>query len=361
MEQQRPIEKEKEEEEKEEEEKKKEKEEEEEDIDSSLVFKTTIKDSIIIDGYDKHDTGRTLYEIAKDRITRLNNKGKPKTEQAREQERSYSTNNESSLSGNGQEGQPEEATITSKQAPEGWVPKLVQFNYYLCEKGAPGLSCFGCGAAFGGLFSPAPRYCEFTGKYFCSKCHSDKKGVVPSHVVWNWDRNLYPINNKSLKFIEDNSKLPMIDLMLNPALYERVAILKDLRLTRKKLYYMKNFISSCSALGLKSQARLYLDSIPDYYYDSMDIYSLYDFIHFDEVIDKLIDVVEVWLGHISACFICKNKGSFCEICGDGKPIYPFQLIDVVQCPRCFGVFHKKCYDPEKCPKCRRKELREFKD
>ena len=340
------------------------KQEEEEDIDSSLVFKMTIKDAIIIDGYDKRDSDLTLYEIAKDRIMRLKAKEGKKPEATKENEKesnATSMNNEGMPTDGSVDDQPAELSMVSKKAPEGWIPKLVQINYYLCEKGTPGLSCFGCGAAFGGLFSSAPRYCEFTGKYFCNKCHSNKKGVVPSHVVWNWDRNLYPINNKSLKFIEDNTKLPMIDLMLNPSLYERVTLLKDLRLTRKKLYYMKNFISSCSALGLKAQARVYLDTVPDYYYNSMDIYSLYDFIHFDEVIDRLIDVVEVWLGHINACFICKNKGSFCEICGDKKPIYPFQLIDVVQCPRCFGVFHKKCYDPEKCPKCIRKEFRDLKD
>lgn len=325
-------------------------EEEEEDIDSSLVFKMSIKDSLIIDDYDKRDTERTLYEIAKDRIARLNKGAKAGTGRGGE----GATAAGYPSSGNFDD-QQKGATAYTRRAPEEWVPNLVQINYYICDKSGPGISCFGCGATFGSLFSSAPRYCEFTGKYFCSKCHSNKKSVIPSHVVWDWDREQYPINNKSLKFLEDNSKVPLIYLTtINLSLYGQVTLLKSFRLVRKKLYFMKDFISSCTALGLKSQARVYFDTIPSYYYDSMDIYSLYDFVHLDEVIDKLTDVLEVWLGHINACFMCKNKGSYCEICGSNELIYPFKLGDVVQCPRCFGVFHKDCYKPESCPKCKRK-------
>ena len=342
--------------------------EEEEDIDSSLIFKMYIKDSIIIDGYDKRDTTRTLYEIAKDRTIRMHKKEATQS-QSQSQPPTKDTNHNASGSSEEEEQhqhqqQQQEETDTTvlwpEKAPKGWVPSLVQANYYLCEKGVPGPSCFGCGAAFGGLFSAAPRYCEFTGKFFCSKCHSNRKSVIPARVVRLWDRGQYPVNNKSHKFIEENSRLPMMDLMaINPALYGRVAMLKDVRLVRKKLYYMKDFISSCAALGIKSQARAYLNTLPDYYYNSMDIYSLYDFVQLDAVLDRLVDVLEVWLGHIDACFICKNKGSYCEICGSNKLIYPFQLIDVVQCPRCFGVFHKACYTPENCPKCKRKETRDL--
>jgi hypothetical protein len=43
----------------------------------------------------------------------------------------------------------------------------------------------------------------------------------------------------------------------------------------------------------------------------------------------------------------------CEICSDGKPLFSFEILTVVQCPNCRSFFHKRCYNPNTCPKCQR--------
>lgn len=37
-----------------------------------------------------------------------------------------------------------------------------------------------------GIFSKV-RYCEFTGKYFCSSCHDNETYFIPSRILQSWD------------------------------------------------------------------------------------------------------------------------------------------------------------------------------
>ena len=64
---------------------------------------------------------------------------------------------------------------------------------------------------------------------------------------------------------------------------------------------------------------------------------------------------------LGGCILCAGKGFICEVCKDNEPIYPFDLKSIVQCEKCFGVFHPNCsLKLKNCPKCDRIEARNLK-
>ena len=65
--------------------------------------------------------------------------------------------------------------------------------------------------------------------------------------------------------------------------------------------------------------------------------------------------------HIADCILCAGKGFICEVCKDKDPLYPFDMESIVQCEKCFAVFHPECSSKLKnCPKCDRIEARHLK-
>ena len=74
------------------------------------------------------------------------------------------------------------------------------------------------------------------------------------------------------------------------------------------------------------------------------------------------DVTRYARSHIvGGCILCAGKGFICEVCKDREPLYPFDLDSIVQCEKCFAVFHPECSARlENCPKCDRIEARNLK-
>ena len=65
--------------------------------------------------------------------------------------------------------------------------------------------------------------------------------------------------------------------------------------------------------------------------------------------------------HIQGCLLCAGKGFICEVCKHSEPIYPFDLNSIIQCEKCFSVFHPDCSSKlNNCPKCDRIEARNLK-
>ena len=61
---------------------------------------------------------------------------------------------------------------------------------------------------------------------------------------------------------------------------------------------------------------------------------------------------------LGGCILCAGKGFICEVCKDAEPLYPFDLNSIVQCEKCFAVFHPDCSSKLKnCPKCDRIDAR----
>lgn len=96
--------------------------------------------------------------------------------------------------------------------------------------------------------------------------------------------------------------------------------------------------------------RLYLMS-------GSELYSLSDLVEIKEgKLQKfLANAVNTYAKHITQeCRLCMEKGFLCEYCYDPTPIYPFEIQTVVQCRRCKGFFHIKCFKSgAPCPRCTR--------
>ena len=64
---------------------------------------------------------------------------------------------------------------------------------------------------------------------------------------------------------------------------------------------------------------------------------------------------------LGGCILCAGKGFICEVCKDKEPLYPFDLDSIVQCEKCFAVFHPECsFELKNCTKCDRIEARNIK-
>ena len=95
-------------------------------------------------------------------------------------------------------------------------------------------------------------------------------------------------------------------------------------------------------------------------YEDIDMYSIRDLedVHSGRLVSLLASTVKFSLGHILKCILCSGKGFICEICRQDQVIFPFELDSIMQCKKCFTVFHLDCsMKMTTCPKCDRIEAR----
>ena len=69
------------------------------------------------------------------------------------------------------------------------------------------------------LFKPGFRECCYTGKVYCSDCHSGALRVIPARVVWHWDLSPAPVCDAAAAFIDSVADEPNINVTaVHPAL-----------------------------------------------------------------------------------------------------------------------------------------------
>lgn len=68
-----------------------------------------------------------------------------------------------------------------------------------------------------------PRLCDYTGLYYCQRCHWNTAMVIPARVIRNWDMESRPVSRVAaqlLTLLEERSVLLLEDL--NPKLFTLV-------------------------------------------------------------------------------------------------------------------------------------------
>jgi len=187
------------------------------------------------------------------------------------------------------------------------------------------------------------------------------KFVIPARIVFNWDFTPYEISNFYKAFLKEIFHEPLFDVrVLNPQLFVTVPQLKRVRVLRRQLFYMKDYILTCKKkdserlIPHELQTRWHLVDSP--------FYSLQDFVDTkdDKLFDFLLHILNLWVTHITSCEICKMKGSYCEFCRNNEILYPFQLSKTIVCKGCKALAHRICYKKESCPKCLRLKKRQEK-
>eukprot|EP00795_Rhopilema_esculentum_P001579 gene1579-16031_t len=138
------------------------------------------------------------------------------------------------------------------------------------------------------------RLCDYTGQFYCSNCHWNETQVIPARVIHNWDFVPRKISRQSKHLLNLLSFKPIICLKkMNPALFNFVEDLRDVRALREQTLSMKKYLVSCR---IAVEERLLL-------------------------------------------MICQGRGFICEICPSTDVIFPFDF-NSLSCPECMSLFHR---------------------
>ena len=56
---------------------------------------------------------------------------------------------------------------------------------------AQGYRCTGCGMRQDPAQARHFRFCNYTGKFFCQKCHTNATSIVPAYILHRWSFKKY--------------------------------------------------------------------------------------------------------------------------------------------------------------------------
>lgn len=231
--------------------------------------------------------------------------------------------------------------------------------------------CSGCGDD---LQTSSARWCAYSGNFYCPKCHSNKKAVLPARVIKQWNFKPAKVSNYAYDYLQSNWNRPVLDVatlekdakpsragalglpipiklpLISRNRNSSVSIINHLTLLRERLVSVAEFIRACRnghRLLVSLAERLHL-------LWSSTLWSMQDLV--DAKSGKLEPLLRKYItmfsSHVRSCDSCSGKGYVCEICTAKEVIYPFEA-DTASCPNCKALFHESCWksNPGKCPKC----------
>ncbi|NXR55894.1 RUBIC protein, partial [Hippolais icterina] len=218
--------------------------------------------------------------------------------------------------------------------------------------------CAGCGIRTDPDYIKRMRYCEYLGKYFCQCCHENAQTVIPSHILRKWDFSKYYVSNFSKDLLSKIWSDPLFNVQaINPALYQKVKALNQVRLLRIQLFHMKNMFKTCR---LAKDLLDSFDTVPGHLTEDLHLYSLSDFsaIKKGDLMPRLTELLKAGSLHIDKCMLCQAKGFICEFCqNENDIIFPFELNKCKTCEECKACYHKSCFKSTHCPRCERLQAR----
>ncbi|XP_030911259.1 run domain Beclin-1-interacting and cysteine-rich domain-containing protein isoform X2 [Geospiza fortis] len=246
-----------------------------------------------------------------------------------------------------------------------WAPPRPQiiFNVHLAPARKVAVAkqnyrCAGCGIRTDPDYIKRLRYCEYLGKYFCQCCHENAQTVIPSRILRKWDFSKYYVSNFSKDLLSKIWSDPLFNVQaINPALYQKVKALNQVRLLRIQLFHMKNMFKTCR---LAKDLLDSFDTVPGHLTEDLHLYSLSDFsaIKKGDLMPRLTELLKAGSLHIDKCMLCQAKGFICEFCqNEDDIIFPFELNKCKMCEECKACYHKSCFKCSRCPRCERLQAR----
>ncbi|NXK61677.1 RUBIC protein, partial [Sylvietta virens] len=218
--------------------------------------------------------------------------------------------------------------------------------------------CAGCGIRTDPDYIKRMRFCEYLGKYFCQCCHENAQTIIPSHILRKWDFSKYYVSNFSKDLLSKIWSDPLFNVQaINPALYQKVKALNQVRLLRIQLFHMKNMFKTCR---LAKDLLDSFDTVPGHLTEDLHLYSLNDFsaIKKGDLMPRLTELLKAGSLHIGKCMLCQAKGFICEFCqNEDDIIFPFELNKCKTCEECKACYHKSCFKSTHCPRCERLQAR----
>ncbi|CAL1681628.1 unnamed protein product [Lasius platythorax] len=205
-----------------------------------------------------------------------------------------------------------------------------------------------------------PRLCDYSGLYYCQRCHWNTAMVIPARVIRNWDMEPRLISRAAaqlLMLLEDRSVLPLEEL--NPKLFTLVPDLSLVKRMREEMQMMKRYLVLC--LDACTQGLPWKIGLRTHMIENSSNYSIKDLIDLQSgiLLDELRAAYDTMHAHITQqCELCKARGHLCEICGNDEIIYPWDASSII-CPQCLAVHHRVCWAKRNhcCPRCARLQKR----
>ncbi|EGD74559.1 hypothetical protein PTSG_12367 [Salpingoeca rosetta] len=246
-----------------------------------------------------------------------------------------------------------------------WAPPRHQVIYHVNNRAAvtradamkqQGYRCYNCGlkVEISHLFQKF-RWCEYTGKYFCTSCHKQDKAFIPARIVHFWDFRRYPVSKFAAEVLVSIKDLPVFDLQtINPRLLKRISSLRKMHLLRVRLKSLRDYLCACS----NGEHLLSLLGENDNMATSKSQYSLMQLVKVKsgQLYRDMAAVCRVWEDHVMGCPRCLGLGHICEFCNNDRDLlFPFQIQRIHKCPECKAISHARCFAKRKqCPRCERR-------
>ncbi|XP_065575533.1 run domain Beclin-1-interacting and cysteine-rich domain-containing protein-like isoform X2 [Artemia franciscana] len=166
----------------------------------------------------------------------------------------------------------------------------------------------------------------------------------------------YMVSNFAATLLERMWRDPLFNLGdINPGLYRRSRELDKTTQLRKELIPIAEYIKNCRhSQELNFQLGSYFMNLEKDPYT----FSLHDLVRTQcgELPVNLRDFNSEARDHIINCLLCRARGFLCEPCGSDDIIFPF-MQNIKRCEKCGACAHAACFNPEKCPRCARLEIR----
>ncbi|XP_072764783.1 differentially expressed in FDCP 8 homolog isoform X2 [Anoplolepis gracilipes] len=205
-----------------------------------------------------------------------------------------------------------------------------------------------------------PRLCDYSGLYYCQRCHWNTAMVIPARVIRNWDMEPRLVSRAAaqlLMLLEDRSVLPLEEL--NPKLFTLVPDLSLVKRMRGEMQMMKRYLVLC--LNACTQGLPWKIGLRTHMIENSGNYSIKDLVDLQSgiLLDELRAAYDTMHAHITQqCELCKARGHLCEICGNDEIIYPWDASSII-CLQCSAVYHRVCWAKRNhcCPRCARLQKR----
>eukprot|EP01133_Synstelium_polycarpum_P004286 gene4286-5005_t len=179
-----------------------------------------------------------------------------------------------------------------------WTPLRRRLYFNIHTRGTladQDFTCYGCQKDISGLFTSS-RYCEYSGRYYCSGCHNKSYSYIPGRILTNWDFKQYQVAKFQHEFLKSIDREAMFDVAsINPKLYKN-AILLRIRNLRRQMVHIREFLGSCITGG--GAALLDMVGSSDYLCHEVDFFSLYDLVNYKQLLETLRGIVAKWLNHV---------------------------------------------------------------
>eukprot|EP00698_Gefionella_okellyi_P009028 TRINITY_DN2262_c0_g1_i1.p1 TRINITY_DN2262_c0_g1~~TRINITY_DN2262_c0_g1_i1.p1 ORF type:complete len:896 (-),score=207.51 TRINITY_DN2262_c0_g1_i1:145-2832(-) len=260
--------------------------------------------------------------------------------------------------------------LASPASPRGRAPSPVKIPTGEFDPTAPQLvttvftkrapseqqgKCYQCGDLLPTSVFATTRFCWYSGRHYCEKCHVFETAIIPARVLHLWDFRPQYVCTVAKDYIEFISGEPVLNVSANnPELFNKVKPLKAVRQMRERLRMMGDYILTC---GRQKAELMNIIAGREYFLSYEDFYSLHDLVDVNDgsLLPKLQQIAAEYEKHIAkSCDLCQRRGHYCDFCSSKDLIYPFQTDVVSQCDKCLSYFHSNCFMEGVCVMCARR-------